>query len=75
MYVYKHDDGSDWSWRISRLTNTRFPQPVSGPARALFDARYRYESAARNAMAELRDLAQTRPELFWHEGQRHAYMG
>jgi hypothetical protein len=64
MYVFQFCDAT---WRISLMTNTKFPLPVAGTARALFDAVYRYESAARNAMREIEALATTKPDQFWRQ--------
>jgi hypothetical protein len=61
MYVFQFCDGS---WRVARLTNTRFPLPVAGLARSYFEGVYSTEYAARAAMRVVERLAVEEPQLF-----------
>lgn len=61
MYVFQFMDAT---WRISRYTNTKFPLPIKGAARVMFDAVYTTEQAAYIGLQAVKALATTNPEMF-----------
>jgi hypothetical protein len=63
MYCYQFQDGS---WRITKLTSSKFEPPVRGAAWALYERPYVSREEAEEGIRRIRALQISSPACWWN---------